>query len=57
MKTRRIVALVIGCLLLLPGIALLFSGGGLGLGYAFGRDDVGYFELSVPQLHSNSPTV
>ena len=57
MNTRRIVALVIGCLLLLPGIALLFGGGGLGLGYAFGRDDAGYFELGVPQLQSPTAAI
>jgi len=34
MKPSRVVALVVGCLLLLPGLGLLFGGGGLGLAYA-----------------------
>ena len=36
MKSSRIAALVIGCLLLLPGLALLFGGGVLGSAYAAG---------------------
>lgn len=57
MKTGRIVSLIVGCLLLLPGIGLLLGGGGLGLGYAFGRDDAGYFELAVPQLQSSTAAI
>src|ERR1700712_510282 len=57
MKPGRIVALIVGCLLLLPGIGLLLGGGGLGLGYAFGRDDAGYFTITVPQLQSSTAAI
>ena len=57
MKSSRVVALVVGCLLLLPGIGLMLGGGGIGLGYAFGRDNAGYFELGVPQLQSSTPAI
>jgi hypothetical protein len=57
MKAGRIIALIVGCLLLLPGIGLLLGGGGIGLGYAFGRDDAGYFELHVPQLQSPTAAI
>jgi Domain of unknown function (DUF4389) len=55
MKKGRVIALVIGCLLLLPGIGMLFGGGGLGLAYAFARDDAGYFDVTLDRL--DSPTV
>ncbi len=54
MKSGRIAAVIVGCLLLLPGIGLLLGGGGLGLGYAFGRDDAGYFNLTVPLQSSTA---
>lgn len=41
MTARRIVALVLGCLLMIPAIAVLFGGGALALGYAFGRRGLG----------------
>lgn len=46
--------MIVGCLLLLPGIVLLLGGGGLGLGYAFGRDDPGYFNFAVPLQSSTA---
>jgi Domain of unknown function (DUF4389) len=55
MKPRRVIAIVIGCLLLVTGIGLLLGGGGLGLGYAFGRDNAGYFNLTIDRIQS--PTV
>ena len=57
MKSSRMGALIVGCLLLLPGIGLLLGGGGIGLGYAFGRDNTGYFELGVPQLQSSTAAI
>ena len=47
MRPSRIVALVIGCLMLLPGIGLLFGGGALAIAYAAGRNDSGYFEATA----------
>ncbi|MET3806841.1 hypothetical protein ABIB25_003861 [Nakamurella sp. UYEF19] len=57
MKSGRIIALVVGCLLLLPGIGTLLGGGGLALGYAFGRNDDGYFSLTVNDLHSPTAAI
>jgi hypothetical protein len=55
MKPGRIVALVIGVVLILPGIGAMFGGSALGLAYAFGRDDAGFFEASIDRLET--PTV
>ena len=57
MRPGRILALIVGCLLLLPGIGLLLGGGGLGMGYAFGRDATGYFSLSVSGLRSPTAAI
>ena len=57
MKPARVVALVVGCLLLLPGLALLFGGGGLGLTYAFGRDDAGYVQEQLKTLRTSTVAV
>ncbi len=54
-KTRRVIALVVGCLLLLPALAAFLGGGALALGYAFGRDDAGYFRTNLDRIES--PTV
>jgi hypothetical protein len=45
-KTSRIVALIIGCLMLLPGIGLLIGGAALGIANAAGRNESGYFEAT-----------
>jgi len=57
MHTRRIAALVLGCLLIIPAIALLFGGGALGLGYAFGRGDDGYFETTLDRLETDTVAI
>lgn len=54
---RHIAALVIGCLLLLPGLGLLLGGAGLGITYAVGRDDAGYLSLTLPALSSPTPAI
>ncbi len=54
MKPNRILALVVGCLLLLPGIGLLGGGVALAAAYAVDRED-GYFSAQVDGLES--PTV
>jgi len=55
MKPGRIVALVVGCLVVLPGLAMLAGGGVLAGVYAFGRDADGYLEANLTTIES--PTV
>ncbi len=57
MRPSRVVALVVGCLLLLPGIGMLFGGGALGLAYAFGRGDDGYFDVTLDRLESTTVAI
>ncbi len=57
MRSSRVVALVCGCLLLIPGIAMLLGGGALGLAHAFGRDDSGYFDSSLDRLASSTVAI
>ena len=57
MRASRILAIVIGCLMLLPGIGLLFGGGALAIGYLAGRNDAGYFEATVTDLHSPTAAI
>lgn len=54
MMTRRIVALVLGCLLVLPGIGFLFAGGGLVLTFGVARDPAGYATSRI--IDVSSPT-
>lgn len=56
-RTGRVIALVIGCLLLLPALAALLGGSALALAYAFGRDDAGYFETSLDRVESTTVAV
>jgi Domain of unknown function (DUF4389) len=57
MRASRVVALVMGCLLVIPSIALLFGGGALGLGYAFGRGDDGYFDTTLDRLDTETVAI
>ncbi len=57
MKPARVIALILGCLLLLPSVALLLGGGALGLGYAFGRSDDGYFEIGLDRLQTPTSAI
>jgi hypothetical protein len=57
MRPGRIVALVIGCLLIIPSIALLLGGGALALGYAVGRDDDGFFETDIDPVVTDTVAV
>ena len=57
MKPNRILAIVIGTLLLLPSLAMVIGGGALAAAYAFGRDDAGYFETSVDGVASPTAAV
>lgn len=55
MSTKRIVALVIGCVLVLPALGMLLGGGALAIGYATQRNDDGYLDVTIDQLQT--PTV
>jgi hypothetical protein len=54
---RHLVALVIGCLLILPGLGLLLGGAGVAGTYAFGRDSAGYLSLTLPTLSTPTPAI
>ena len=56
MKPARVVALILGVLLLVPSLAVLIGGGALGLGYAVARDD-GYFEIGLDRLQTPTPAI
>jgi len=55
MRPARVFSLIIGCLLLLPGLGMVAGGGAMGLGYAVARNDDGYFEIGLDRLQT--PTV
>ncbi len=57
MRPGRIVALIAGCLLVLPAVAILVGGVVLGLGYVAERDDDGYFDVSLDRLQSTTPAI
>jgi hypothetical protein len=53
----RVIALAIGCLLVLPALALLLGGAVIGVGYAFGRDDDGYFQTTIERIETATVAV
>jgi hypothetical protein len=53
----RIVALVIGCLLLLPALGLLAAGTALGAVAATQRDDAGYFDVTLDPVTTSTVAV
>ena len=55
MRASRVVALVFGCLLLIPAIAVLVTGGAIAVGYAAGRDDDGYLNVTLDRLETKQP--
>ncbi len=57
MKAGRIIVLVIGCFLLIPGIAMLFGGAGLTLASATQRDDDGFFDVTIDRIDSETVAV
>ena len=57
MKTRHIVAIVIGCLLILPGIGLLFGGGAVGVAGLAARDNGGWMSVDMSRLESSGVAV
>ena len=57
MSTKRVVALVIGCVMILPAIGMLFGGGALAIAYATQRDDEGYFDATIDQLQTPTAAI
>jgi hypothetical protein len=57
MRPLRIVAIIAGCLLLVPAFAMLLGGAALGLGHAFGRDADGFFETTIEQIQTGTVAV
>jgi hypothetical protein len=57
MSTKRIVALVVGCVLILPALGVLLAGGALAVGYATQRDDDGYFDVTIDQLQTPTAAI
>jgi len=57
MRPGRVVALVLGCLLALPALALLIGGGALGVGQAVNRDSGGYLRAEPAQVRSETAAV
>ena len=57
MSPGRIVALVVGCLLALPGAGLLVGGASLGLAVATQRDADGYFEVTLDRISTDAYAV
>ncbi len=57
MKPTRIAALVIGCLLIIPSLAMLLGGSALGLAYAFGRGGDGYFDVTLDRLETDTVAI
>ena len=54
---RHLAALIIGCLLILPGLGLLLGGAGVAGTYAFGRDDSGFLSMTVPTLRTPTAAI
>jgi hypothetical protein len=57
MSTKRVIALVIGCVMILPAIGMLFGGGALAIAYATQRDDDGYFDTTIDQLQTPTAAI
>ena len=57
MTTKRIVALVVGCVLLIPALAMFIGGGALAVAYATQRDDDGYFDVTIESLRSSTVAI
>ena len=53
----HIIAIVVGCFLLLPGFGLVLGGGGLAIGQAVATDDDGYFRFTIDSLASDGVAI
>ena len=57
MTTKRIVALVVGCVLLIPALGMFIGGAALAVAYATQRDDDGYFDVTIESLQSSTVAI
>jgi hypothetical protein len=57
MSTKRVIALVVGCVMILPAIAMLFGGGALAIAYVTQRNDDGYFDATIDQLQTPTAAI
>jgi hypothetical protein len=57
MSTKRVIALVVGCVMILPAIGMLFGGGALAVAYATQRNDDGYFDATIDQLQTPTAAI
>lgn len=53
----HVAALIIGCLLLLPGLGLVAGGGSIALGQAVATDDDGYFRFTIDRLETEGVAI
>jgi hypothetical protein len=57
MKAGRIIAVVVGVLILLPALALFVGGSVLTVAYVIERDDDGYFDVTLDRLNSATAAI
>lgn len=57
MKAGRIIAVVVGVLILLPALALFVGGSVLTVAYVIERDDDGYFDVTLDRLISATSAI
>lgn len=57
MRSTRIIALVAGCLAVVPGVGLLVGGGVLGTASLVARDDQGYFDTNLDRLETDTAAI
>jgi hypothetical protein len=53
----HIVAIVIGCLALVPGLAMVAGGGAIAVGQAVATDDNGYFRFTLDRVESSGVAI
>jgi hypothetical protein len=57
MSTKRIIALVVGCVMLIPALGMFIGGAALTIAYATQRDEAGYFDVTIESLQSSTVAI
>lgn len=57
MRPARVFILIVGCLLLLPGVGMVAGGGAMAIGYGVARNDDGYFEIGLDRLQTPTAAI
>jgi hypothetical protein len=57
MRPARVLSLIVGCLLLIPGLAMVAGGGAMAVGYGVARNDDGYFEIGLDRLQTPTAAI